>query len=182
MIDIFSILFHSNNRIKKSKTILREYQTWNQFLIYGIWQAYSIRQRWIWTLFWKRKSLLWELEITIMLNFKHLKNLKFNETGEMEKMSWNILLHSFLNKYLQLLLIIPYDFNVVIVEADNSDESFTVKTVERIPIRFASTFSYLEGIGRENEFFLYWRRFFIYFVEELDITVTNLATFLKKNY
>lgn len=83
---------------------------------------------------------------------------------------------------MQLLLIIPYDFNVVIVEADNSDESFTVKTVERIPIRFASTFSYLEGIGRENEFFLYWRRFFIYFVEELDITVTNLATFLKKNY
>lgn len=182
MIDIFSILFHSNNRIKKSKTILREYQTWNQFLIYGIWQAYSIRQRWIWTLFWKRKSLLWELEITIMLNFKHLKNLKFNETGEMEKMSWNILLHSFLNKYLQLLLIIPYDFNVVIVEADNSDESFTVKTVERIPIRFASTFSYLEGIGRENEFFLYWRRFFIYFVEELDKTLTSLATFLKKNY
>ena len=31
---------------------------------------------------------------------------------------------------MQLLLIIPYDFNVVIVEADNSDESFTVKTVE----------------------------------------------------
>ena len=92
-----------------------------------------------------------------------MKNLKFNETGEMEKMSWNILLHSFLNKYLQLLLIIPYDFNVVIVEADNSDESFTVKTVERIPIRFASTFSYLEGIGRENDFFfLYTGDDFLY--------------------
>ena len=162
MIDIFSILFHSNNHIKKSKTILREYQTWNQFLIYGIWQAYSIRQRWIWTLFWKRKNLLWELEITIMLNFKHLKNLKFNETGEMEKMSWNILLHSFLNKYLQLVLIIPHDFNVVTVEADNWDESFTAKTVERIPIRFASTFSYLEGIGRENEFFFYIGEDFLY--------------------
>ena len=91
-----------------------------------------------------------------------------------------MLLHSFLNKYLQLLLIIPYDFNIVIVEADNSNESFTVKTIERIPIRFALTFSYLEGAGRENDFFLYWRRFFIYFVEELDKTVTNLATFLRK--
>ena len=77
-------------------------------------------------------------------------------------MSGNILLHSLLNKYLQLPLIIPYDFNVVIVEADNSDESFTVKSVERIPIRFASTFSYLEGIGRENECFFYIREDFLY--------------------
>ena len=84
-------------------------------------------------------------------------------------MSGNILLHSLLNKYLQLPLIIPYDFNVVIVEADNSDESFTVKSVERIPIRFASTFSYLEGIGRENEYFRYiGEDCFYVLVEKID--------------
>ena len=67
------------------------------------------------------------------------------------------------------------------IKKKNKDESFTVKTSDLIPIRFALTICYLESMRCESEYFCYIGEYYLdVFIKKLNEILSNWDTFERE--